>query len=470
VTVTGEVYDVRSGKVVADAEVVVGHEKTRTGGDGAYRLVGVGEGPWRLTATGAGYGATVVEKTSPREHATEIWLNIPLLPARGETPAGRDFRAYFFKRAPLYEHGSSFIVARKAPKIPLTVAVKAAGEEAAATAAGALNVANELWGVTLIEARPGVPVEVPNATVDFDAARQLFLLGGDGDARAYLPGGVTDDNLELARAFLRYLLLAGSAQEREIPAAVLREDIGAARDLDAIIAITYRERDEFNYAVFRPRVPAAVSPLVDIYFGVGGYAKHGAYVINGSEGRFPVKYQLGQSSAAVGAAWRGLWGKGGWGFAGIWGTDAEAAANPDNPAAKVILRNYITDFRGGYAWKLRDGVRISPLVGYRWLSVRGEYEPGNPAALTAGFDATSAYDGPEAGAVFNCTLPWFGVGFVADYARVMAGRQYNWLEFGGGAVNRGGAGTYAYMRFYWGPDFKYTYGGLALKFDVPVWR
>lgn len=469
-TVTGEVYDVRSGKVVPNAEVAVSHEKTHTAADGTYRLVGVTDGPWHLTAIASGYGATVIKKTAPRESASEIWLNVPLLPAKGVTAGGRDFRWFFFNRAPLYERGGRFVIARRIPELTLSVEVKTRNHEDAAAAAARLNSLNDTWGMALIEVRAEGEADNARVIIDFDADKPYFEIASEGEGRVDLPGGATESNLVIAQSFIRQLLLSGGAAGKEIGLAALQVDAEAAADLDAVITIIYREREEFDYGVFRPRVPSPLTPLADIFFGVGGYSNHGARRADGTPGQYPIEYQLGQVYADVGVAWRGLWGRGGWGFAGIWGSDAEAAASPDNPAADVVLRNYVTDIKAGYAWKIIDSIRLGPHTGYRWLTVRGKYEAGAATPAVTDFNVTTEYFGPEAGARFNCSLPWYGIGFNAEYARVVAEPQYNWLEFGGGAVNRAGIGSFAYVRIYWGSAFKYTYGGLALKFDVPMWR
>jgi len=60
------------------------------------------------------------------------------------------------------------------------------------------------------------------------------------------------------------------------------------------------------------------------------------------------------------------------------------------------------------------------------------------------------------------------LGLFGEYARVFAAQPYNLAEIGLGAVNRVGVGTYAFGRFYWGRPLDYTFGGLAMRLDIPL--
>jgi len=465
--VTGEVYDVRSGDVVPGASVIVAGEKAVTDKEGIYRLVAVDARPTELVARAEGYAVTVVAPLEPGGADAELWVSVPLLPRRAETRAGGDFGAFFFARAPLTRDDGGRLTAKRRAA-PGRVAV--AGTDDVAAVADAVAALNSAWRAELLTPAPaGAPAGGETVRLTFNANAYAFDIKGDGGASASFVGAPDARNVALTTAFLRRVVLAEGGGGA-VTAAELNRDLPVAADLDAVIRIIYGEPPDFNYGVFRRRAPGRIFPLGDVALGIGSYGRSGVAAGDAGAASYPVRYDLGQVALTAGVAYLPFWVKGGWSFAGIWGGDAERLADPEAPAEKVILRNRTVQLEGGVDLRVLPYIRVRPTAGYRWLTVHGEYKSG-PApvvpARSADFDVTSRHDGPDAGMGVTGTLPWFNVNLYGEYARVFASRPYNWLDVGAGPVNRIGVGTLASVRWYWGEDFKYTFGALVLKFDLP---
>jgi hypothetical protein len=468
--VTGEVYDVRTGAVVPGATVTLGGEKAVVGGDGMFRLVAVPRGPGNIVAKAPGYAVTVVPYLPVAPAPDEVWRNLPLMPLAAAAPSGGDFVDLFFTNAPLEEPYSGFISGRRIPDVPLKVKLGGVGEEGSDLVAAEVERLNERWGTALLE----VTGEEALVRLDFNAATYSFRWDEASGARAAFRGGVTKENLALAEAFLRRFVLAAGRGAEVLHRETLAADAPLADDLDAVVEIIYRESPNFNYAIFRRRAPERFSLLTDFYLAIGGYEKqeHGVKDENGKPVGFPAEYQMGQIALALGGAYRNVWAKGGFWFAGIWAAGAEELSDfPRGPAEKVLRRNFSDYYRAGYWLVPLGGVRVGPFGGYRRFSVRGKYEGKDEAAALApplNVDYTTDYDGPEAGVSWDVAFNWYDLGLTGEYARVFAGEQFNVAETGIGVANRVGVGTFAFARFYWGRSFNYTFGGLAMKINVPL--
>jgi hypothetical protein len=180
---------------------------------------------------------------------------------------------------------------------------------------------------------------------------------------------------------------------------------------------------------------------------------------------------LGQITLAGGGTYRNVWAKAGFWFAGIWEIDAERLFPRGGvPAEKVLRRNFSTYYRGGYWLEPLGGIRVGPLAGYRTLSVRGKFkgleEAGGDTPLD--IDYTTRYEGFEAGLGGDVALGWYNLGLFGEYTLVFAERPLNLAEFGFGAASRIGAGTFAFIRLYWGQPLRYTFAGLAMKLAIPL--
>jgi hypothetical protein len=446
---------------------MVGGEEAVTDKEGIYRLVAVDARPTELVARAKGYAVTVIGPLEPAGTDAELWVSVPLLPKRAETKAGGSFDAFFFARAPLTrDRGGRLTAKRRAT--PGSVAV--AGTDDVAVVAEMVAALNLAWRAELLTPVPaGAPAGGETVRLTFRAGAYAFDLKADGGASASFVGDPDARNVALAAAFLRRVVLGGGGGGA-VTVAELNRDLPVAADLDGVIRIIYREPPDFDYGVFRRRAPGQIFPLGDVALGIGSYGRNGVVAGDAGAANYPVRYDLGQVALTAGVAYLPFWIKGGWSFAGIWGGDAERLADPETPAEKVLLRNRAVQLEGGVDLRVLPYIRVRPTAGYRWLTVRGEYKSGPTAFVPTramDFDARSRYDGPEAGMGVTGALPWFGVNLYGEYARVFAGRPYNWLDVGAGPVNRIGVGTLASVRWYWGEDFKYTFGALVLKFDLP---
>jgi len=466
--VAGEVYDVRTGAVVAGAKIVLGGETATSGPDGLFRLVAAPRGPSPIIARAPGYAVTVIRYLPVAPTPEEIWQNVPLMPEATAAPYSGDFVDLFFGRGSFEERYRGYVVARRPAKLPLGVYVANVDQDGVQAVERRLEALNERWGTGILtvaaEGEAGVSLDFgPGGGEAFDGPA----------ASAVFKGGVTEDNLDLAEAFLRRVVLAGGPGHMGvIKADALRADVPLARDLDAIVEIIYREPADFNYAVFKRRAPEPFLVLTDLYLGIGGYARHGVADASGRPVEFPAEYQLGQITAAAGGAYRGVWAKAGFWFAGIWEADAEELLVPGGARVdKVLRRNSSTYYLGGYWLEPAAAVRVGPIAGYRTLSVRGKFkESANVGSPTAPLDIdyTTRYDGFEAGIGGDVAFGRYGLGLFTEYGRVFAAPAYNLVEFGFGAVSRVGVGTFAFGRFYWGEALDYTFGGLAMKIAVPL--
>jgi hypothetical protein len=466
--VAGEVYDVRTGGVVAGAKVTLGGETAISGADGLFRLIAAPRGPSVIMARAPGYVVTVIRYLPVVPTPEEIWQNVPLMPKATAAPYRGDFVDLFFERGSFEEIYEGYVVARRPEELPLGVCVANVEEDGARAVEGRFEALNERWGTCIL-------------TVAAEAEADVRLDFGPGVADAFdgyaasatFGGGVTEDSLDLAEAFLRRLVLfGGPGRIGVIKPAALRADLAFTEDLDAVVEIIYREPADFNYAIFKRRPPTRILVLTDFYLAIGGYARHGVTDESGGPVEFPAEYQLGQITLAAGGAYRGVWAKAGFWFAGIWDANAEELFIPGGVRAdKVLRRNFSTYYRGGYWLQPVAGVRMGPLAGYRTLSVRGKFEESaRPESPTAPLDIdyTSRYDGFEAGFSGDVAFGRYGLGLFGEYTRVFAARPYNLAEFGFGAVSRVGVGTFAFARFYWGEPLEYTFGGLAMKIAVPL--
>lgn len=467
--VTGEVYDIRSGAVVPGAVVALGGEETESREDGTYRIIAGPRRRDKLVAEASGYVVTVMEYMPVVPTPPEVWYNVPLMPRDTATPYEGSFSDLFFGRAPLRSAGRGYVVARRLDDLPLMLYAPGlhAEEEAALTAF--IGELNERWGTDLFAWGSGPEARV---VMEFGAAGFLYEKDGAGRIRTAFPDATGENALPVVEAFLRQLVLAGDSEAEGITEAGLRADVDYAEDLDAVVRIIYRESEDFNYGVFKRRAPSPFSILTDLYLGIGGYDKTGVTDETGDPVDFPTDYQLGQVSLAGGAGYRNFWVKAGFWFAGIWEVDAEELYSPGGVAAEEVLRrNFSTYYRGGYwLWPV-GAVRAGPFAGYRTLRIRGKHKsPAVPEAVAPAIDLdyTDHYDGAEAGIACDVAPGWYNVGFTAEYARVFDEDGYNLFETGFGVVNRIGAGTFGFVRFYWGPAFKYTFAGLAMKIDVPL--
>jgi hypothetical protein len=465
---TGEVYDIRTGAVVPGATVVLGGEKATARQDGIFKLIAAPRGPASIVARAPGYAFTVVEYLPVAPMPDEIWRNLPLMPLDATSPYPGGFMGLFLENAPLYEPYEGCISARRLEDLPLGIRAEGIGEEGRAELAARVERLNERWGTAIVELTAGREGAV---ALDFDGKSYSFCLGGTAGPRATFRGGATEDNLELAEAFLRRVVLTADENGREMTREALEADAPLAEDLDAVVGIIYRERPDFDYAIFKRRPPARFSLLTDLYLAIGGYDKHGITDESGTPVAFPVEYQMGQITLAGGGGYRDFWAKAGFWFSGIWEAGAEDLyESVGGEAEKVLRRNFSSYYRGGYRFIPLPGLRVSPFGGYRRFSVRGKYrgkdDPRNPKP-PLDIDYTTRYDGPEAGVSWDLVFGWYNLGVTGEYARVFAGDGFNLAETGFGVTNRVGVGTFAFARFYWGRSFNYTFGGLAMKIDVP---
>jgi len=466
--VAGEVYDVRTGAVVAGAKVALGGEETRTHRDGTFKLLAAPRGAARIVARAPGYAVTVVQYLPAVPTPDETWQNLPLMPLATAAPYDGGFIGLFFERAPLYEPYEGCISARRLEDLPWRVRAGGAGEEDLALLAAAVEDLNERWGTAIFEVAPGEGAEVD---LDFEAGAYAFRAAGPAGPRAAFEGGVTEENLSLVRAFLRSVVLTAAGGDGAVTTESLKADEPWAEDLDAVVEIIYRERPDFDYDIFRRQAPARFSLLTDLYLAIGGYDRHGVTDENGAPVAFPLEYQMGQVTLACGGTYRNVWAKAGFWFSGIWEADAENLyESVGGTADKVLRRNFSHYYRAGYRVVPLGGLRVSPFGGYRKFSVRGKYrgkdEPGS-VDPPLDIDYTTRYDGPEAGLSWDLVFGWYNFGVTGEYARVFSDEGYNILETGLGVTNRVGVGTFAFARFYWGRSFDYTFGGLAMKIDVP---
>jgi len=464
--VTGEVYDLRTGAVVTGATVTLGPETASVGEAGLYKLLTAPRKKSPLVARAPGYGVTVMEFLPVSPAPEEIWQNVPLMPLT-PTAAGEDFYRFFFKTAPLEVVSEDLIYARRLDDLPVGVRVEGTADDVARTTQR-LETLHERWGTGIFAV-----AEAGEVVVDYGRGPG----GGEsavepGQCYVSLPGGANPENLDRVTAFLRRLVLAARLAPEVVPAEELRADGESADDLDAVIEIIYREPADFNYAIFQRAAPPRVSILTDFYLGIGGYDRHGVRDDTGDPVEFPADFQMGMLNLAGGVSYRRAWVKAGLWFAGIWEANAEELYEPAGKAVdKVLRRNFSTFYRGGYWFAPTAGLRLGPFAGYRELSVRGlyreRYVPGNPAAPLA-IDYTTRYDGAEAGVGCDVALRWSQLGLFGEYSRVFAGDPYNVVETGFGAVNRLGVGTFAFVRFIWGRPLRYTFGGLAMRIDIPL--
>jgi len=466
--VAGEVYDIRTGAVVPGATVALGGERATAGQDGIFKLVAAPRGPASIVARAPGYAVTVVQYLPVVPTPDEMWRNIPLMPLATAAPYDGGFIDLFFDNAPLYEPYEGCISARRLEDLPLGIRVEGMGEEGRAALAARVERLNERWGTAILELDAG---GAPRVYMDFDAAAYSFRAGGTAGPGAALRGGATEENLALAEAFLRRVVLKAAGGDGVTTREALEADAPLAEDLDAVVEIIYRERPDFDYAIFRRRAPARFSVLTDLYLAIGGYDKHGVTDEKGEPVVFPTEYQLGQITLALGGTYRNVWAKAGFWFSGIWEAGAEELyESVGGKAEKVLRRNFSSYYRGGYRLAPLRGLRVSPFGGYRRFSVRGKYRgKDEPGGLEPPLDVdyTTRYDGPEAGVSWDMIFGWYGFGVTGEYARVFADEGYNLAETGFGVMNRVGVGTFAFARFYWGRSFNYTFGGLAMKIDVP---
>ena len=466
--IAGEVYDIRTGAVVPGATVTVGGEEATAGQDGIFKLVAAPRGPASIVARAPGYAVTVVLYLPVVPTPDEVWRNLPLMPLATAAPYDGDFVGLFFENAPLYEPYEGCILARRVEDLPLNIRADGIDEEGFADLAARVERLNERWGTAVMELTAGGAEAVE---LDFDATAHTFRLGGAAGPRASFEGGATEENLALAEAFLRRVVLTAADGDGEISSEALEADAPLAEDLDAVVDIIYREAPDFDYAVFRRRPPARFSLLTDLYLAIGGYDKHGVTDENGAPVAFPVEYQLGQITLACGGSYRNFWAKAGFWFSGIWEAGAEDLyESVGGQAEKVLRRNFTDYYRGGYRLAPLGVLQVSPFGGYRRFSVRGKYrgknDPRNPEPALD-IDYTTRYDGPEVGLGYDLVFGWYNVGLTGEYARVFADEAFNLAEVGLGVTNRVGVGTFAFARFYWGRSFNYTFGGLAMKIDVP---
>ena len=468
-SVAGEVYDVRTGTVVPGARVTLGGEAATAGADGIFKLIAAPRKPSNIIATAPGYAVTVIKYFPVTPVPREIWRNVPLMPKATKGLWEGDFVDFFFENAALEESYKGHVVARRFDALPLRVEVNGVGPDGAADVAGMFDVLNERWGLSILEVAVG---EEASANLDFagDAANATFGYR-DGLPTASFPGGATAENINLAEAYLRRIVLNGELEGLGATAEKLGADKAVAEDLDAVVEIIYREPADFNYAVFKRRPPARFSILTDLYLGVGGYERHGVTDGAGQPVEFPGEYQLGQITLAGGGTYRNVWAKAGFWFAGIWEIDAEGLfPRGAVPAEKVLRRNFSTYYRGGYWLEPLGGVRLGPLAGYRTLSVRGKFKglEGAGGETPLDIDYTTRYDGFEAGLGGDVAFGWYNLGLFGEYSLVFADRPLNLAEFGFGAASGIGAGTFAFVRFYWGRPLRYTFAGLAMKLAIPL--
>jgi hypothetical protein len=462
----GEVYDLRTGAVVPGAVVELAGERATVGPDGIFKLVAAPRDSGRVVARAPGYAVTVVAYLPVVPTPDEAWQNVPLMPLATAAPYKGEFLGLFFDYAPLEEPYAGNVAARRLDEPPLGVAIEGADEEGRAHLATGLEGLNERWGTALLEAAANGEAGVE---LRFDASAYSFRLARP--ARAAFPGGATEGNVALAEAFLRRVVLAAGGGDGALTREELEAELPLAEDLDAVVEIIYREDPDFNYAVFRRGPPTRFSLLVDFNLAIGGYDEHGVTDDQGTPVEFPADYQLGQVGLAAGGAYHSFWAKAGFWFAGIWEAGAEELYTPERAGAeKVLRRNFSSYYRGGYRLAPHPGLRLGPFGGYREFYVRGKYlgkDDAGTAAPPLNLDYTTRYDGPEAGLSWDVLFGWNDLGVTGEYARVFADPGYNVTEIGFGVANRVGVGTFAFARFYWGPRFNYTFGGLAMKIDVP---
>jgi hypothetical protein len=470
-SVTGEVYDVRTGEVIPRAKVKLGGEATTGGADGIFKIVAAPRKKSQIVATAPGYAVTVMPYLPVSPGPREFWQNVPLMPERTVGPYDGDFVDLFFRNAPLDEGFDGTLTARRFDQLPLTVRVVGGARSSQGEIARTVKALDEKWGLSIFElARE----EEGAVELDFAAGAGPARFEDEGGRpRAFFPQGAPDENINLAEAFLRRIVLAGRLERVGVTEESLRKDLPLGEDLDAIVEIIYREPGDFDYGIFRRRPPVPVSILTDFYLGVGGYDRHGIRDEAGRPVKFPAEYQLGQVALAGGGSYRNVWVKAGFWFAGIWDVNAEELfVVPGGRAPeKVLRRNFSSYYRGGYSLTPAVGVRVGPLVGYRKLSIRGKFkESADPAGTSAPLDLdyTTRYDGVEAGFGGDVAFQRYKLGLFGEYARVFSNPGYNILEFGFGAVSAVGSGTFAFARIYWGQPMKYTFGGLAMKLAVPL--
>jgi hypothetical protein len=490
-TVTGEVYDLRTGEVLAGVKITVEETEAVSAADGSYRLYEIEPGRRLLVAKKKGY-ALLYDDSFIVGEGDETWANLGMLPLEPDSEDVKgDFLDLLHERAPRV-FGEQPISA-DLYELPLRVSFDRRGGFISENhVRDLLEVQNKKlggtyyafageddgWDVKLVSiGREDVgTILVENAAGAWYAVapeRETFFFvdprnAGPGNV-ALMRGAELGDFYRLTGAYLRFVLLAG---RDAVPEAVhpyeLEDDLRIGTDLDAVVRLAYEAGPAVQLGKYTRSKRGHAAVLGGFSLGWGDVVSPGVYNAKGEELEFPTDYTLGYLDMHGGATYRGIVGAGGIWHTGIWGENAEGEASTgDFVVFKEIRRVKSFYGRGGYRWDAVDEkVSITPYGGYRYLKLEGYFHGERAAGYGDPPDTIISgvrrLDGPEVGLKAEWITGVGDLAFYANYAEFFGeAPSIHIVEGGAGAARWHGVGVYAFWRQFWNGTLDYRCGGIG---------
>lgn len=490
-TVTGEVYDLRTGDVLPGVDIALGDARAQSANDGIYRLYEVEPGRYTLTLRKAGY-ALYYDDGFTVGPGDETWANIGMLPLEPDSPdVEGDFLDLLTARAPYMF--TDVPIKRELYELPLRVAFERRGGFISDDhIRDLLEVQNKKLGGGFYKlAGPEEPWDVKVVSVDPAEAEPILVEGLNGEWQAVEAGRATffrvhpgpagfgstavlhgtelREVYRLLPAFLRRVLIAGrGAGPAEVLSAELAYDMKVATDLDAVAKLIYEAGPAGRLGVYRRSPAWRAAVLADFSLAWGDSVRLGALNPKGEELQFPTEYTLGFFSAGGGLSYGGFRATAGFLAVGIWTEDMGANEIPEEYivlADRRRLRSYYG--RGAYRWAAVDEkVSVTPYAGYRYMRLEGYFRgqlPGTVSRETV-VSGGRRLSGPECGAKAEWITGLGDLAFYVDWAEFFGGggSPVHVAEGGIGAARWQGVGIYVFWRQFWNGTLDWRSGGIAL--------
>lgn len=461
VTISGEVYDVRSGLPLTGVRLTCYDSAAVSEEDGSFILSDILPGERLLRALYDGYAVYegLVEVTADSE---ELWLNLPMFPLRREaTSTNEDFLRFFKREATVIDKEPG-----KWYRFPLIIAFAGEGFPLSDTTT-VLKTLNEELGRSFFK------------IVDQEEAEIVFVSNGEETLVNFakmpvieLSGDINKQKKQL-RAALLLAILNGKTEtaglkiksDWERVDEELEDYISAARIVTSL-------GPGFDYDNYRYGIKDGNGLLFSFAGGPAHYTKTGWSNPRGEGYYPPINMGMAGLSAGIGMRLYGFVGE-----AGVLMITGLAALEGEEHDG-LIITDYSHNFRAygggvGYDIPVKYGyLSVCPSVGWQEITIDGKYEAvdTDDSAIFRRTEKKEALSGPYGGLKASLFTPWAKVGGYVEYRHIRADGFIHYVDIGLGQAQWRGFGVYLNWRQYWNDKLSYVLVGIGMNGEIGLFN